>query len=434
MSRLEPENQADLVIRAYADVPGDVPLLIVGDAPYATEYKAELARLAAADPRVRLIGGMYGEAYTDLQRAAMAYIQATSVGGTHPALIESMAAGNLVLAFGTPENREVTAGTALLFDDQAQLTDALTRVVQAPDSPEHQALRAAARARAGVDLLVARHRRPVRGALRAAARASLTCPAPRLRARYSACTASTPPSAGPASPSATISRRSIAWTRSVEAARGVVCLHATDPATVYLSTWARLREPSLEAVERELYEERRLVRMLAMRRTLFVVPTDEAPVLQAAASLDVARTERRRNEQLVAMLGEDDPAGWLRAGGGGHLGRPGRARRGHRRRSSPGRCRRWPARCASTSARRYEGDIGISSRVLIVLALEGRIVRGRPRGTWISSQYRWASMERWLGSAAGGPGRRRLRRPDSWPAGSTASAPGRRPTSAGGPA
>ena len=45
----------------------------------------------------------------------------------------------------------------------------------------------------------------------------------------------------------------------------------------------------------------------------------------------------------------------------------------------------------------YEGDIGISSRVLILLALEGRVVRGRPRGTWISSQYRWATMERWLG-------------------------------------
>ena len=47
--------------------------------------------------------------------------------------------------------------------------------------------------------------------------------------------------------------------------------------------------------------------------------------------------------------------------------------------------------------KRYEGDIGISSRVLIVLALEGRIVRGRPRGTWLSSQYRWTTMERWLG-------------------------------------
>ena len=152
--------------RAYADVPGSVPLLIVGDAPYATDYKAQLARQAAADPRVSLTGALYGEAYTDLQRAAMAYIHATSVGGTHPALIEAMAAGNLVLAFGTPENREVTAGTALIFGDQVQLTDALTQVLAAPDSTEHQALRTAARKRAGIDLLVARNRRPVRGAHR----------------------------------------------------------------------------------------------------------------------------------------------------------------------------------------------------------------------------------------------------------------------------
>ena len=148
VSRLEPENQADLVMRAYRDVPGEVPLLIVGDAPYATEYKATLAGLAAADPRVRLLGARYGSTYTDLQRGAMAYVQATSVGGTHPALIEAMAAGNLVLAFATPENREVTSGTALLFADQAELGAALTRVVADPDAPDLAALRAAARARA----------------------------------------------------------------------------------------------------------------------------------------------------------------------------------------------------------------------------------------------------------------------------------------------
>ena len=97
---------------------------------------------------MRLEGALYGEAYDDLQRAAMAYIQATSVGGTHPALIESMAAGNLIVAYATPENREVTAGTAILFEDQAQLTKALTRVVETPDAPKHAALRSAARARA----------------------------------------------------------------------------------------------------------------------------------------------------------------------------------------------------------------------------------------------------------------------------------------------
>lgn len=147
VSRLEPENQADLVIRAYRQVPGDLPLLIVGDAPYAAAYKALLRELAAADPRVRLTGGIYGQGYRDLQRGALAYVQATSVGGTHPALIEAMGAGNLVLAFATPENREVLAGTGLLFADEAELAAGLARAVSSPGDPELAALRAAARAR-----------------------------------------------------------------------------------------------------------------------------------------------------------------------------------------------------------------------------------------------------------------------------------------------
>jgi glycosyltransferase involved in cell wall biosynthesis len=147
VSRLEPENQADLVIRAYREVPGDVPLLIVGDAPHASGFKARLAELAAADPRVRLTGAVYGEGYRDLQRGALAFVQATSVGGTHPALIEAMGAGNLVLAFRSPENVEVTAGTGLLFGDAAELAAQLRRVLAAPDSPEFAALKSAARKR-----------------------------------------------------------------------------------------------------------------------------------------------------------------------------------------------------------------------------------------------------------------------------------------------
>ena len=134
-----------------------------------------------------------------------------------------------------------------------------------------------------------------------------------------------------------------------EAARGVVGLHATDPASVYLSAWARMRQPSIDAIERELYEERRLIRILAMRRTLFVVPTDDAPILQAAASLGVARIERRRNEQLAGLLGVDDPDGFMRR----PKRRPWLPWKSAARpppRSSPELCRRSHARCASTSA------------------------------------------------------------------------------------
>ncbi len=147
VSRLEPENQADLVIRAYRDVPGDIPLLVVGDAPHADAFKVRLAELAASDPRVRLTGAIYGDGYRDLQRAALAYVQATSVGGTHPALIEAMGAGNLVLAFRTPENEEVVAGTGLLFSDDAELSAQLRAVIAEPDAPELTRLRSDARQR-----------------------------------------------------------------------------------------------------------------------------------------------------------------------------------------------------------------------------------------------------------------------------------------------
>lgn len=148
VSRLEPENQALMVVDAYKQVGGDHPLLIVGDAPYASEYKARLRRAAEGDPRIRLVGAVYGTGYTDLQRGALAYIQATSVGGTHPALIEAMAAGNLILAFATPENLEVTLGTALIFREAGSLAAHLAAIVSDPDADHLNQLRAAALDRA----------------------------------------------------------------------------------------------------------------------------------------------------------------------------------------------------------------------------------------------------------------------------------------------
>jgi hypothetical protein len=104
-----------------------------------------------------------------------------------------------------------------------------------------------------------------------------------------------------------------ARTRKVEdAARAVVCLHGTDSSSVYLSTWARMVRPSIAALDEALYERRTLLRLLAMRRTVFVVPVEDAPIVQAAASKGVARVERRRTEALVAQLGIRDTDLWLR--------------------------------------------------------------------------------------------------------------------------
>jgi glycosyltransferase involved in cell wall biosynthesis len=132
VSRLEPENNAEAVVRAYRDVPGDMPLVIVGDAPYAAEYIARLR--AAADARVRMPGAIYGEGYRQLLANAAVYVQATEVGGTHPALVEAMGYGRLVAYNATPENEEVAGGAGLPFDARRPetLTELLARYLDDP--------------------------------------------------------------------------------------------------------------------------------------------------------------------------------------------------------------------------------------------------------------------------------------------------------------
>ena len=114
VSRLEPENNALAVIEAYQRTNVGPKLVVVGDAPYAREYIATLH--ATAGPRVVFTGGVYGDGYRELQCHALAYVQATEVGGTHPALVESMGFGNCVLAHDTPEHREVLGDAGLFFD------------------------------------------------------------------------------------------------------------------------------------------------------------------------------------------------------------------------------------------------------------------------------------------------------------------------------
>ena len=114
VSRLEPENNADAVVRAYRDVPGETPLVVVGDAPYAADYIARVK--AEADPRVLFPGAIYGEGYRQLLAHAAVYVQATEVGGTHPALVEALGYGRVVCYHASPENEEVASEAGLAFD------------------------------------------------------------------------------------------------------------------------------------------------------------------------------------------------------------------------------------------------------------------------------------------------------------------------------
>lgn len=133
VSRLEPENNAHLVVRAFEQVRTGKNLLVVGDAPYATAYIRQLKQ--TRDPRIRFTGAIYGDGYRQLLANAFCYIHATEVGGTHPALIEAMGMGNLIVANNTPENAEVLGETGVLYrkNDIADLTRCLQEAFDAPE-------------------------------------------------------------------------------------------------------------------------------------------------------------------------------------------------------------------------------------------------------------------------------------------------------------
>ncbi len=113
VSRFEPENNPHRVAEAYRKVGGGLPLVMVGGAPYAGKFIAGFTR--GADSRILFPGAIYGEGYRELLSHALAYVHATEVGGTHPALVEAMGYENCILVNETPENREVAGEVGLWF-------------------------------------------------------------------------------------------------------------------------------------------------------------------------------------------------------------------------------------------------------------------------------------------------------------------------------
>ncbi len=125
VSRFEPENNPHRVVDAYRGAGGELPLVMVGDAPYASGFIDAMKE--RADPRVLFPGAIYGDGYRELLSHALAYVQATEVGGTHPALVEAMGYGNCVVVNATPENVEVAGEEAPRFD--AHRPETLTAVL-----------------------------------------------------------------------------------------------------------------------------------------------------------------------------------------------------------------------------------------------------------------------------------------------------------------
>ena len=136
VSRLEPENNAHIAIKAYKELIksnkelSKYKLLIVGDAPYSKEYISDLKKHES--PNIIFSGAIYGEGYKLLQSFARIYIQATEVGGTHPALVEAMGFANCVLFNSTPENIEVLSGTGIAysFNDISDLKDKINNIIE----------------------------------------------------------------------------------------------------------------------------------------------------------------------------------------------------------------------------------------------------------------------------------------------------------------
>lgn len=192
---------------------------------------------------------------------------------------------------------------------------------------------------------------------------------------------------------------------AVSVAGGLAGLHATDPATVFLSARRRVPGLTVAGLEDALYEHRTLVRMLAMRRTMFVVPVDLVPVLQASCTDAVAAQLRKRLVGELATTDLGDGAGrWLDgvlADTLAALEVRGHATGVQLSTDVPDLRRTF----TYAEGKAWGGEVTITSRALNLLSAEGHIVRGRPKGSLISRQHEWAATDRWLATV-----------PAPWPA------------------
>ncbi|MDT8913962.1 winged helix DNA-binding domain-containing protein [Amycolatopsis sp. PS_44_ISF1] len=185
------------------------------------------------------------------------------------------------------------------------------------------------------------------------------------------------------------------------AAEGVVALHATDPASVYLAAWARMAAGAdvVAEVGRALYEDRTLLRILGMRRTVFVTGVAPAALVQAGCSAGIAVKQRKLLEQHLAGQGHPEnvpePGPWLaevERSVEAALRARGTATAQQLAEDEP----RLRQQLHLAQGKPYAAIGAITSRVLFQLAADGRIVRGRPRGSWLSTQYQWAPLDGWL--------------------------------------
>lgn len=193
----------------------------------------------------------------------------------------------------------------------------------------------------------------------------------------------------------------------VAVARDLVILHSSDPSTPYLSCAARLEEFAAPDLDEALYEKRALWRLHAMRGTLFIATRDDAPDLLAGATRDIAQAQRRRVEQMVSTAIDSDPGAWLAPIESQILAALGE----HETLTTTELAAAVPELGTQVRAGsgRWARTAPLSSRLLSLMAMDGALVRGRPAGTWRSSQYAWTSHQAWFDGTPENPDPERSR-------------------------
>lgn len=192
----------------------------------------------------------------------------------------------------------------------------------------------------------------------------------------------------------------------VAATRAMTVLHATEAPSVYLSLWARVDGLTVADVDRALYDDRTLVKQLAMRRTLFVFPRDLLPAAWGSASARVATAQRTRFAKEVEQAGlTPDGAAWLVAAEEAAL-----ARLADGSEMSAQRLREEVPELGGrldVGKGKYATTVSVAPRVLTQLGVEGRIVRASNAGHWRTARPQWTAMGTWLGGDVPEPAKER---------------------------
>ena len=133
VARFEPENHVLEIVQGYAACRAELPLVVVGSAPYAAEYTERIRAAAGSDPRIRLVGGVFDQDALDaLYANARTYLHGHSVGGTNPSLLRAMGAGTAVIAYDVGFNRETLDELGWFFADAEGVAEA---VIEAEADP-----------------------------------------------------------------------------------------------------------------------------------------------------------------------------------------------------------------------------------------------------------------------------------------------------------